>query len=466
MKRRIFSLIAADIIGFILTFCFASILYIAYHLEDLEVINAISFELVLFYIFSAVIGILYFLQQGHYRLASPWWEQVKHILLFSIFSLFLLSLYYFVIKGDTSRLFVVLSWAGIAPFLMVTRQLARYILLSRNLWKPKTIIIGGFENTVETIFALKSETYISYDITSVILPQASAKQIKEFKQIHSGYDVKTSLPEFEKDTLVIICPDTRRELALEKITQEIMDAGADFAVVPPIEGFSYYGLQPHFFFGYNIALLRSSRNLTGFLNQFIKNVMDRVGAGLGLLILSPLFAYIAYKVRQDGGPVFYASERLGKGGKKFKCWKFRTMVVNSKVILEEHLAVNPKARKVWERDFKLKDDPRITAIGDKLRKSSLDELPQLLNVLLGEMSLVGPRPILEKELGYSGADIKHYYSLRPGLTGLWQVSGRSDINFTQRVYLDRWYVRHWSFWTDIVIIIKTIFAVLSKRGAY
>ncbi|HCN6724594.1 TPA: sugar transferase, partial [Escherichia coli] len=169
---------------------------------------------------------------------------------------------------------------------------------------------------------------------------------------------------------------------------------------------------------------------------------------------------------KDGGPAIYSHERIGKGGKIFKCLKFRSMVTNSKEVLEDLLSKDIQAKQEWEATFKLKNDPRITKIGHFLRRTSLDELPQLFNVLKGEMSLVGPRPIITAELEKYNDEVAYYLLSKPGMTGLWQVSGRSDVDYETRVYLDTWYVKNWSMWNDIAILFKTIGVVLKKDGAY
>ena len=201
---------------------------------------------------------------------------------------------------------------------------------------------------------------------------------------------------------------------------------------------------------------------------FIKTLFDFTLTAVGTVAISPLLAYIAYRIKkEDPGPIFFAHTRIGKDGKPFPCYKFRSMVVNSKEMLEKHLAENPEARAEWEREFKLKNDPRITPIGQVLRKSSLDELPQIFNVLKGEMSLVGPRPVVQEELDkYYGEAVKEYCSVKPGITGLWQVSGRSDVDYPERVAMDVEYVRTRNLWKDIVILYKTFDVVLNKKGAY
>jgi Undecaprenyl-phosphate galactose phosphotransferase WbaP len=198
-----------------------------------------------------------------------------------------------------------------------------------------------------------------------------------------------------------------------------------------------------------------------------KRALDIIGAGVGLVLLSPFFLIVALMVRADGGPAFFAHQRVGRGGKLFGCLKFRSMVVDSQARLESLLANDPVARAEWEATRKLKNDPRITRIGRFLRSTSLDELPQLINVLRGEMSLVGPRPVQEAEIDrYYGASAAHYMAVRPGITGLWQVSGRSETSYESRVALDVAYVSRPSLLADISILLRTPVAVLSRRGAH
>jgi len=198
-----------------------------------------------------------------------------------------------------------------------------------------------------------------------------------------------------------------------------------------------------------------------------KRALDIVGASIGLVLLSPFFLIVALMVRADGGPAFFAHQRVGRGGKLFGCLKFRSMVIDSQARLETLLASDPTARAEWEATRKLKNDPRITPIGRFLRSTSLDELPQLINVLRGEMSLVGPRPVQEAEIDrYYGASAAHYMAVRPGITGLWQVSGRSETSYESRVALDVSYVSRPSLLADFSILLRTPVAVLSRRGAH
>ena len=213
-------------------------------------------------------------------------------------------------------------------------------------------------------------------------------------------------------------------------------------------------------------IFRVQHNLAKASSRILKRIFDLVGSIAIIITISPLLLYIYNKVKKDGGPAIYSHERIGKGGKIFKCLKFRSMVTNSKEVLEDLLSKDIQAKQEWEATFKLKNDPRITKIGHFLRRTSLDELPQLFNVLKGEMSLVGPRPIITAELEKYNDEVAYYLLSKPGMTGLWQVSGRSDVDYETRVYLDTWYVKNWSMWNDIAILFKTIGVVLKKDGAY
>ena len=202
----------------------------------------------------------------------------------------------------------------------------------------------------------------------------------------------------------------------------------------------------------------ANRDLEYFLNAFLA-----LGA---LLFLAPLMIAVALAVHlHDGGPIFFAHRRIGRGGRHFPCLKFRSMAVDAEARLEKLLASDPQAQREWAANHKLQVDPRVTKVGDFLRRSSLDELPQLLNVLRGEMSLVGPRPVVHAEAVHYGRWFDSYCSVRPGITGLWQVSGRSDVCYRRRVALDVLYVRRKSLAMDMGILVRTVPAVLLHKGS-
>jgi len=203
------------------------------------------------------------------------------------------------------------------------------------------------------------------------------------------------------------------------------------------------------------------------LRLLIKYSSDSVLALTGLVVLAPMILMVsAVLLILQGRPIFIFHKRIGKNGTLFDCIKFRTMVRNADRALEQYLAANPDAREEWETTRKLKNDPRVTAFGAILRSSSIDEIPQLINILRGEMSVVGPRPITASEAKMYGARFIDYIRVRPGLTGLWQVSGRNEVGYQERVELDSRYVAEQNFIGDVAIILKTIPAVLARRGSY
>jgi lipopolysaccharide/colanic/teichoic acid biosynthesis glycosyltransferase len=194
--------------------------------------------------------------------------------------------------------------------------------------------------------------------------------------------------------------------------------------------------------------------------------VNRVGAAALLVVLAPVMLAIAWCIwREDGAPVLFAHWRVGQKGRLFRCLKFRSMVRRADLVLAELLEKDPSARREWERDRKLRSDPRVLRIGQFLRRTSLDELPQLLNVLRGEMHLVGPRPVVVQEIPRYGEHKRHYFAVKPGMTGLWQVSGRNNLTYAQRVALDARYVETRTLWMDLRILVRTVSVLVTRDGA-
>ncbi len=209
------------------------------------------------------------------------------------------------------------------------------------------------------------------------------------------------------------------------------------------------------------------QNLTDLRRLRLKRCMDVVLASLGIIALIPLFLYLIAWIRLgSSGPAFYRQKRIGQGGKHILVWKFRTMVQNADVVLQEYLEKNEDLRSEWKKNQKLRHDPRITKAGRFLRKTSLDELPQLFNVLWGTMTLVGPRPIVDSEIERYGDVYLEYQEVKPGITGLWQISGRNNTTYEERIWYDRYYVTNWSVWMDLWILMRTIPVALRGEGAY
>jgi Undecaprenyl-phosphate galactose phosphotransferase WbaP len=216
-----------------------------------------------------------------------------------------------------------------------------------------------------------------------------------------------------------------------------------------------------------VLALELDEKLTPFMAQLIKRGFDLVFSIGGAILASPVLLLTCLAVRVSSqGPIFYGQSRIGKNGEIFKVWKFRSMVLDADQVLRSHLDSDPALREEWQRDHKLRRDPRVTRIGNFLRKNSLDELPQIWNVICGEMSLVGPRPITHSEIKRYGKIFGQYLRVIPGVTGLWQISGRNNTTYEHRTRIDDYYVRNWSLSLDIYILLRTFKEVFFAKGAY
>jgi Undecaprenyl-phosphate galactose phosphotransferase WbaP len=264
---------------------------------------------------------------------------------------------------------------------------------------------------------------------------------------------------------VFAMPDVPHDELLPAI-ERYGQAFSHVVVVPELTDFASLWVRPKSLGGMLGLEIRQQAFSRGY--QMSKRALDLLLCGLGAVFILPLCAFIAawIKIESRGGKAIYGQRRIGLGAYWFTAWKFRSMVENAEEVLDQYLSRDPKLREEWERDHKLKDDPRVTRSGRFLRKTSLDELPQLWNVLMGDMSLVGPRPIVEKEVSKYGRGFELFTRVKGGLTGLWQVSGRNDTSYEQRVQLDLFYVRNWSVWLDFCILFRTIAVVLFRKGAY
>jgi Undecaprenyl-phosphate galactose phosphotransferase WbaP len=265
-------------------------------------------------------------------------------------------------------------------------------------------------------------------------------------------------------TAIIAMPGVRRELLIPMIERHSRFFPR-IIVVPDLFGLSSMDVETLQIQG--ILALEIRKNLLYRHNRVAKRAIDV----LLLLVAAPFVlvvgAVISFGILVESGrPVLFTQKRIGRSGLRFLAWKYRTMVNNAEHVLDRYLQERPELRKEWEASQKLKDDPRLTRVGRILRRLSLDELPQFWNILRGEMSLVGPRPIVEEEIAKYGASYDLYTQVLPGLTGLWQVSGRSDLRYEDRVWLDTHYVRNWSIWLDLVILVRTVWVVIAGVGAY
>ncbi len=362
----------------------------------------------------------------------------------------------FTFKQEFSRLFMISGWMTTAVVMVVGRSLTRNLLKKLGLWHIKVLVIGTGHTADKAIDTIKNESDLGYEYAGVVWP--------DYEELEQGLTNWRHLCEKHKAEHLIIAVNVPE--FTNRIIDEVLRANISFSLFTVLQSLPAGNLSMHQFMNRRTFLIVHDSKLQQFLPRFLKRSSDIIFASIALLFLLPIMFIISLFVYLDGGPATFKHGRIGMHGKKFNCLKFRSMIQNSQAALKKHLAENPEAQAEWDRDQKLSNDPRISMIGAFLRKSSLDELPQLINVIRGEMSLVGPRPIVTEEMIRYGADIDYYTNVRPGITGLWQVSGRNNVSYDERVEMDAWYVRNWSIWLDIIIILKTIPALLSKSGAY
>lgn len=394
---------------------------------------------------------------GHYRRRQPFWTEAGQVAAASLIGL-ICSLLVMQIMGDPGkrlRLFLLIVWICIPPAIIIMRQLVRSLLSAAGLWQIRALVAGDPAHTAEVTRALLSDSSLGYRLAGGVGIEMLAEN-----------GVRAALANASADFLVIAPSGPEETAHLLRISADLALGGVPFAVVPTqVTGAPVACSESQYFMNSNLMFVACGNRLDRPMARLAKHAFDVAVASLLLLILAPIFLVIALLVKLDGGPAFFAHKRMGANGRRFACLKFRTMAVDADAALQKALAADPGLAAEWTATRKLRHDPRITRIGRFLRSTSLDELPQLINVLRGEMSLVGPRPIVEAEIAHYGEAIDFYYRIKPGVTGLWQVSGRSNTSYPQRVEMDIWYVKNWTLWHDIAIMFKTVTAVLGRDGA-
>jgi undecaprenyl-phosphate galactose phosphotransferase len=340
---------------------------------------------------------------------------------------------------------------------MAGRAGARRLLAAVGIAPLPTVVVGSGAALDDTLAALSSDKRFGCGIVGIVDlaepgADAAGKIQATSRRLGAGF--------------VLVAPDVKDFRLVGRVVAELRQAKLPFAVVPPTIGMAVLGVQPVTFAGHDIMMLFVANRLNSRFSRAVKRAFDLLASSLLLVFLAPAFLVIWCAIRRDGGRVLYPSKRIGRAGRVLYALKFRTMVPDADRVLATLLEEDPEARDEWALTFKLRNDPRITTIGRFLRRTSLDELPQLFNVLKGEMSLVGPRPILPEEVADYGDQIEFYYQVAPGITGLWQVSGRNGIDYRRRVALNTWYVKNWSLLNDVAILFRTVRVVFSKEGAY
>ena len=348
---------------------------------------------------------------------------------------------------EYSRFIIIVAGVALGLLAPLLRNLVRLVLFRLHLCQIPVALAGGGRTASRVASILKDSAYIGFDV------------VLTFNDAH----LRDIVPESRKRDVKILlaCQDARFFRA------QLLEFAEWFSYIeylPRAETFPVFGAHAVSVDGIGgLEMINQSRMKA---LRWEKRTLDFLLAVTGFCLALPFFAVIPLLVKLTSpGPVLYRARRLGKGGREFSCLKFRSMYADADRRLQELLARDPARAAEFAANFKLKDDPRVTRFGKFLRKTSLDELPQLLNVLRGEMAFIGPRPIVTKEIALYGADYEILKRVRPGITGLWQCSGRSDVDYARRVALDTYYILNWSPWMDVWIFIKTIGAVLFMRGA-
>ena len=357
----------------------------------------------------------------------------------------------------------VVSLAFSALILLVARGLTHRILRKAG-WGGIPAVVFGFGETARlAIDKMRNSAKIGY-LPALILDDETGETEYRGIPIIRDLDIGPEIVECYNIKMAIVAIDKQDPEKIRRIGLSV-------------SAFRYHVIIPEFFNNANIWMtVRDFDGLLGFVsshklnmpwNLGVKRFIDVSVVLIGGVALLPALLLVALLVKLTSpGPVLYGHKRLGRDGKPFRAWKFRSMAVDAEERLEKLLASDPELRKEWAENHKLKNDPRVTKFGDFLRRTSIDEFPQFVNILKGQMSLVGPRPITEDEVEKYGRDFAWVFSVRPGLTGLWQVSGRSEKDYAARVSYDTYYLQSWSVWLDIWVMYKTFGVVMHGKGAY
>jgi Undecaprenyl-phosphate galactose phosphotransferase WbaP len=382
--------------------------------------------------------------------------------MFLLLSVILVSAYLDSVTA-TGMLTLLIASLCLPVSITLTRAAVRAIVSRFQWWGQPVLVFGSGETARQLYHYFLSRPSLGMRPLAVIDRSSEAPS-------DSGLRPRCPLPDFAE------LLRRRHRVSWAVVTTSLSPASAETVrgylaafphvlIVPDTEDLP--GIRRQMFDCGNFAAIPMTNSLLLGGPRAVKRFMDCVLVIGGGIVCLPLIGVIAALIKLTSrGPVFYSQNRIGKGHRTFKAWKFRTMIVNADAVLQDCLSSDQALREEWERDHKLKNDPRVTRIGRWLRKTSLDELPQIWNVLRGEMSLVGPRPIVDAEIAKYGNWFELYSKVTPGITGLWQISGRNNTTYDRRVAFDRYYVLNWSPWLDLYILVRTIHVVLSHDGAY
>lgn len=422
-----------------------------------------------FWITFPLLYIIFIAIKQPYNRRVPSYKLIENLFYSSLYSIsaIIVILYVGQVAASTSRLFIALFWLFSFIYLVLFKYISKKLFAKMGILQIPIIIVGAGKTAEAFVNGVKNDAGMGYKVVGLLEDNERVEGVLEEYPILGGFsEVEQVIKETGVQHVIIAAPGVAQD-KLANLIFRVQPLVKYVGIIPNLIATPMSSIEVESLFSEKLMMIRLKNNLVRPFNRMVKTVFDYVLTLCGTIAISPILLFIAVWIYKDSpGPVIFKHQRIGKDGKPFPCYKFRSMCIDAKEKLAELLATDPEARAEWEKDFKLKNDPRITKSGAFLRKTSLDELPQIFNVLKGEMSLVGPRPIIHEELERYGEYVNDYLAVKPGITGMWQVSGRSDIDYEERVMLDRWYVRNWSVWTDIVILYKTFDVVLRKKGAY
>ena len=413
--------------------------------------------------------------EGLYVRRLPYWEEtkdiIKAVMLFGIFSYAIVSIAK--LSDSVSRLVIGITGVFLLFAVPFARLWAKRFLYGLGLWKENTIIIGTDEIAVLAAEGLAKEDYLGYNVIG-FLDDDIEKTGKEITAGNGKYKIFGSVKHLKKFigalniSAVIIAKPSFSEEKLSELVSIIQKYAKNIIIIPDLRGMPLFNSEINYLIANHLILLNTKNNLKSALNILVKRAFDITVSVMLFPFILLAVTVLSILIKIDSkGPVFYSHKRVGKNGKTINVYKFRSMHKDADDRLKRILKNDEDAKKEWGTYFKLKNDPRITKAGNFLRKTSLDELPQIFNVFKGDMSLVGPRPVLKKEIDeYYRENSQYYLMVKPGITGLWQVSGRNDTSYDFRVKLDTWYVLNWSLWLDVIILFKTVKVVIKKEGSY
>ena len=421
------------------------------------------------FLYGASVVVLVFAFQKLYTKRLSFWEETRHLIRDVTISFVFITVLVFVSRQYIffSRAVIVISWIFSLVVFPLSRLAAKKILVKVGLWKKKVIIIGTNSQALLTAQGLKENDELGYEVVGFLTEEETkpADTFSDAPVLGNLSQLESLSSELEVKDFIIALPRLSQSQLINII--ERCDAIAEtIRIIPNIGDYLSLGVAVDHLG--DVLSLNMPRNLFKPLNIVVKTVFEYLLVIIISPLLIPVFLVASLAVKADSkGTVFFIQKRLGKRGQVFSILKFRSMYTDADQRLEKYLEENRQAREEWDRYQKLKaSDPRVTRVGKFIRRWSLDELPQLLNVLNGDMSLVGPRPYLPRERQEMGKSYDIISRVKPGMTGFWQVRGRSLLPFQERLLLDEYYIRNWSLWLDIVILFKTAKAWLRKEGAY